>query len=246
MGMLYLLEEMILHVDNIIGAARKTAQNNLLGNCVTSWAVRIHNYETQEPWLYLAPLTIKNYSLTKEELLLLTSEKLFRVKSTDFFQAVNQIGFSFPFANEKSTGIQWTGMKDSKPAPRDYTNSLISKWKESNVWDSVVDRIKKSTDSISEGIVNINNFIPKVGAGITILNNWFTVGYFQYWQSFIANQIVNSVESESAISNEELAQLIYSLKVDYINWAKKWMTTLSSEQNAGLIYDAIQNYFEIN
>ncbi len=48
------------HASNIIGAAKKVVNDKLLGTCVTSWAVRIPNYETQALNLYLAPLTIKN------------------------------------------------------------------------------------------------------------------------------------------------------------------------------------------
>ena len=37
-----------IHTSNIIGAAKKSVEDTLLGTCVTSWAVRIPNFETQE------------------------------------------------------------------------------------------------------------------------------------------------------------------------------------------------------
>lgn len=232
-----------IHVDNIIGAARKTVCSKLLGNCVTSWAVRIHNYETQEPWFYLSPLAMNNPTLTKEELLLLASKNLFNINNTDFFTAANQVGFSFPFVNEKSTGIMWTGMKDSKPAPKDYIHNQVLRWQEINLWDSIKEKIRKSKDSISTGINTINQFIPTVTKGIAILNNWSEGGYFQYWQSVIANEIVNKVESKQSIADDEMIQLISSLKKDYINWAEKWMTHNAAEQNAGLIYSSLLEFF---
>ncbi len=233
-----------MHVDNIIGAARKTVQSSLLGNCVTSWAVRIHNYETQEPWFFLAPLTVENSALSREELLLLASNKIFKVNSTNFFQTANQIGFPFPFVNENTTGIMWTGMKDSKPAPKDYINKLVLKWNKNGTWDFAKNKIKKSTDSILTGINNLHHFISTAKSGIDILTNWSKAGYFQYWQSILANEIVKKVECEIGIPDQEVIRLIDSLKRDYVQWAEEWMTTKSSIQNAELIYDSISEFFK--
>ena len=233
-----------LHIDNIIGAARKTANKHLLGNCVTSWSVRVHNYETQEPWFYLAPLTIMNPNLSKDELLIKTSSDLFGVADLTFFNIAEQVGYSFPFANERSTGIMWTGMKDSRPAPNDFILDLIAGWEKNNTWPSVVDRVKKSPEIISTGTSSLQNFTFKIKSGLSVLNNWSIAGYFQYWQSVIAEEIVKKTENKDGISSEEIIELIASLKRDYQNWADTWMTKNSSEQNAGLIYDSLINFFK--
>ncbi|MBU0474378.1 MAG: family 20 glycosylhydrolase [Bacteroidetes bacterium] len=235
-----------LHVSNIIGAAKKTVNLGLLGNCVTSWAVRIHNNEIQEPWFFLAPLTMKNYSLSKKELLGKTSQELFGVNGCDFFEHANKIGYSFTFANEKSTGIMWTGMKDSKPAPENYIQELINKMKSGNRWNGTVDEIKNSTGIISAGITDLNKFIPTTKKGIEVFYSWKRAGYFQYWQSIIANEIVNISERKPGINTSEMVKLIENIKEEYKNWAENWMTPTSAEQNAGLIYDAVQNLFKQN
>ncbi len=234
-----------IHVDNIIGAAQKTVKLNLLGNCVTSWAVRVHNFETQEPWFYLAPLTINNPSLLKEELLVKTSEKIFGVPDAEFFGIAGKVGYSFPFANENTTGIMWTGMKDSKPAPENYIRQMIDRWKNpaSNRWNSSAARIKNSIDTISVGISELNEFIKKAKDGKDVLNAWSLAGYFQYWQAIVAKEIVNNEEGKPDSSVINKADILSSLKTQYVGWAKTWMTTNSAEQNAGFFYDAIQNYF---
>jgi hypothetical protein len=234
-----------IHVDNIIGAAQKTVKLNLMGNCVTSWAVRVHNFETQEPWFYLAPCAIINPSLTKEELLIKTAEKIFGVPNNKIFEIINKVGYSFPFANENTTGIMWTGMKDSKPAPENYIMQMIDRWKNptSNRWNSSVVRIKNSIDTINTGIMGLNEFIPKAKNGKEILNAWSLAGYFQYWQAIVAKEITNNEEGKPESSAEDMVNLIALLKTQYVGWAKSWMTPNSAEQNAGLIYDAIQNYF---
>ncbi|MDP3147712.1 MAG: family 20 glycosylhydrolase [Ignavibacteria bacterium] len=234
------------HVNNIIGAAKKTIKTGLLGNCVTSWAVRVHNHETQEPWLYLAPLTLKNPSLSKKELLEKTSEHIFGVNNSDFFKIANQIGYSFPFANENSTGIMWTGMKDSKPAPEKYTQELIGKLKSGNRWNAAVESIKKSTEIVSDGITELNKYIPSAKRGMGAIYSWQRAGYFQYWQSIIANEIVNTSKGKLGIPADKMIKLIELIKKEYKNWAENWMTPVSAEQNTSLIYDAVQNYFRQN
>ena len=233
-----------LHVDNIVGAARKTIKNNLLGNCVTSWAVRFPNYEIQEPWFYLAPLTINNPILTLEELLLKTSKDLFSYDDIELFKDFSKIGYSFTFANTNTTGIMWTGLKDSRSAPESYINDLITRWKERDQWNSTIIGIKIANDTISAGINNFNKKIPKVTQGMEILYHWSKAGHFQYWQSLLANEIVNTADGKPTIPADEIIILIQNLREEYKNWAELWMTPISAEQSSGLIYDAIQDYFK--
>ena len=236
-----------LHASNIIGAAKKVVEDNLLGTCVTSWAVRIPNYETQETWFYLAPLTINNSKLSYDELLSKSCEYTFGVSNTEAEKAFENIGYPFPFVDQSSTGIGWTGMKDSRSAPPGYINSLIEKWKNKNgekLWKDNISLVQASTEKISEGINELNNFIPKAEKGLDVLEAWKKAAYFQYWGSIIAIEIVNNEESKPVKNKTEILSLLKNLRSDYKNWAKYWMTPTSAETNTGLIYDAIINYFE--
>ena len=76
------------------------------------------------------------------------------------------------------------------------------------------------------------------------MNTWKKVGYFQYWGSIIANEIVNNEEGKSVKNINEILSLLKNLRGDYKTWAEYWMTPTSAETNTGLIYDAIINYFE--
>jgi len=235
-----------VHTSNIIGAARKTISEGLLGNCVTSWAVRIPNYETQHQWLYLAPLTIKNPQLSYQELLIKTSQDLFGVKSQEFFETISLVGYSFPFANEKSTGIQWTNLKDSRPAPTGFLKNLITDWQsksDGQRWKDNSMRIKNAPEKIQDGITRLNTFISGSNNGFETLNAWTKAGYFQYWQSLVANEIVNCAEGKTEKSGDEIFALLISLRQDYKSWAETWMTKNSAEINSGLIFDAITEYF---
>ncbi|MFA7288920.1 MAG: family 20 glycosylhydrolase [Melioribacteraceae bacterium] len=232
-----------LHFDNVIGAARKTAQLNLLGNCVTTWAVRIPNFETQELWLYSAPFTMKNSTLCKENILNEIQKYFFKNDDVDINNAFEKIGSTFPFTYQNTTGIMWTGLKDSKPAPENYIKDLITKWKNRNQWDALKQSITNSTKNISAGIQELNQLIPKADGGIEVLNNWSKAAYFQYWQSILANKIADIADGSETIDKKETLELTKNLKKEYTNWASEWMTKISAKTNAGLIYDSIINYF---
>lgn len=236
-----------IHASNIIGAAKKVVEDSLLGTCVTSWAVRIPNYETQATWFYLAPLTIANSTLSHNELLTKSSEYTFGITSLEAEQAFQDVGYPFPFVDKQSTGIMWTGMKDSRPAPPGYIKNLINDWKSKNdgrQWNENISYIESSIQRISKGINELNNFIPKVSKGLDVLEAWKKAGYFQYWGAIVANGIVNNVEEKPGKNKIETVELLKNLKSDYINWAENWMAPSSAKTNAGLIYDAIIYYFE--
>lgn len=236
-----------VHAPNVVGASRVAAKEGLLGTCVTSWAVRIPNYETQWQWLYLGPLSFKYPELSYDTLLEKTTENLFGENGANFYEAINLIGHPFTFAKEKTTGIGWTGMKDSEPAPPEYIKELIEKWKTSvdgKAWANIETEISSSPEKISNGLDILNRYIPEAKRGMSILNAWSRTAYFQYWQSIIAKEIVHHENGSPKISSTEIIEILHKLKAEYINWAETWMTTASANQNAGLIYDSILTYFK--
>ncbi len=235
-----------VHALNIIGAAKKTVADNLLGTCVTSWAVRIPNYETQETWLYLAPLTMANSRLSDEQLIARSAEYVFGDSSNEIVRALADVGYPFPFGDDNTTGIMWTGMKDSRPAPPGYIDSLIGAWRKLDDgarWDENVRTIDSAGKKIERGMEELDDFIPKVTKGFDALYSWRKAAYFQYWGWVIANDIVRNENGHLHSNPRKIIALLRRLKSDYIHWAKSWMTPASANQNAGLIYDALIDYF---
>ncbi len=243
-----------LHAPNIIGAAKKTVQSELLGNCVTSWAAIIPNYETQQPWIYLAPLAIKYPDLSRRELFEKASMALFGCHENNFFEAISLTGYPFVFARDKSTGIMASGMgKDGLPAPPGYIKDLIEKfktewkkYKNGDKWKESLETVSEAPKKIRSGINLLNEFIPLAKKGRLVLNAWSLAGYFQYWQLVIAEEIVRRAEGVKTGNKQELLALLNSLRSEYKTWALTWMTPKSAEQNTGLIYDAIIEYIKSN
>jgi hypothetical protein len=233
-----------IHSGNIIAGARKCSQRELLGTCVTSWAVRLSNYEIQEPWIMLAPLTIHHPNVPRDELLSMVSSRLFGVEGREFFDAIDDVGFPFPFADQSTTGIMWTGMKDMRPAPEGYVRSLVQKWKTDSLWEANIGLITRANDRIRNGIDKLNRFLPQVSSGFSTVYAWSVGGNFQLWQAQIAQAIVQKAEGRQRGKADEWIAQIARLKSAYSGWAGEWMTPRSAVQNGGLIYDAIQEFFQ--
>jgi hypothetical protein len=235
-----------VHAPNIVAAARKCVRADLLGTCVTSWSVRIPNYETQQPWFYLAPLTCKNPELPLPALLRLTDQALFGADSTAFFAAIADIGHPLPFGSEKSTGIMWTGMKDGRPVPRGYIRNLVQSWRSAGDgarWRQAKSDIAAAGEEIQAGLALLNRIMREKPGGSAVVHAWSRAGYFQVWQLYLADELVRYAEGAPLQSNQEMAELAGSLRREYKAWAEEWMTPASAEQNAGLIYDGIIDFF---
>jgi hypothetical protein len=233
-----------IHSGNIIAGARKCSELGLLGTCVTSWAVRLANYEIQEPWIMLAPLTMQHPLVSGERLLSMVSCKLFGVEGREFFDAIEDVGFPFPFSDQSTTGIMWTGMKDLRPAPEGYIKSLVHRWKTSSVWEANIGLIARASSRIRSGVDRLNRFLPKVYSGFNTVYAWSVGGNFQLWQALIAQAIVEKAKGEQPGNAEEWIEQIARLKKAYRGWAEEWMTPRSALQNSGLIYDAILGFFQ--
>ena len=237
-----------LHAENIVGAARKTVEWGLLGTCVTSWAVRIPSYESQQMLLCLAPLTVRNATAPLAGLRRMCVKETFGTPDQAIMDATEQIGMPFPFVDGRTTGIQWTGMKDSRPAPPGYIRQLIGKWKSENggaEWTANSELIRASSVRIEKGVQELNVFLPSAKKGFDVLDDWQSAGFFMSQGSLIAGAIVAGDGARDSLESDgSVLRRLHDLRREYKRWLGKRMTPRSAETSAGLVYDALIDYFE--
>jgi hypothetical protein len=173
----------------------------------------------------------------------MVSRKLFGVDGRRFFDAIDEAGSPFPFSDQSTTGIMWTGMKDSRPAPDGYIKSLIHKWRADSLWESNKGLIVGAARRIHSGIDKLNRFAPQVNTGVNTVYEWSVGANFQLWQAVIARAIVQRAEGRGYGNEDEWTRQITRLKRAYTGWAEEWMTPRSALQSSGLIYDAILDFF---
>ena len=228
-----------IHTGNIVGAASTVASEDLLGNCVTSWALRLNDYITQIPFIGLATAAMKNPEKTSKMLQYEYCENLFGVKPDKFITASDILGISMPFTQAHSTGVQWDGMKGSLPPPPNFISEhLIELNKNPETLKASASTINTALVNIPQGIKLLSEFFQEAEKGFEIIEYWLTAAKFLLDRALIAQKIINKVKTQ------EIVQLLEIQKTEYTAFLKRRETPKSAEKNSGLVFDSIINFFQ--
>ena len=228
------------HAGNIVGAARMVANENLLGNCVTSWAVRLNDFTIQSQFLGLAEVALKHPNKHSEELLLERCEDLFGCRSDRFIKATELLGVSIPFAQASTTGVQWDGLKGSLQAPCGFLEGLLTKVKSESpeALEDYSVKIAAALKNIPEAVGLLKEFFKEVDRGFEILEHLISASHFLLILALAGERIMRGEK------NRELAMALKSTKMDYIAFLKRRETPLSAAKNAGLVFDSTIDFFD--
>jgi glycosyl hydrolase family 20 len=225
---------------NAVGAARVSADLDLLGNCVTSWALRLNSYETQEPLIPLAPEVLRNPDISLSDAESLISKQIFGLETTNFFDAIKVAGRNTPpFLCIPTMAVQWNNLKDSLPAPPNYLKTQLLKWKtEDNgaFFDSLKECLQKAEHEIQEALSLLSAFTIKAEKGFNVLESCLEAMLLQFWMIRATKMIFeNHVSSETS-------ELLERLKEKYLEVLSKRETPRSANKNANLVFDWLLEY----
>lgn len=224
-----------MHAANITGAAKTVASENLLGHCVTSWAIRLNDFTTQIPSIGLATYAQGRPEKSSEALLSGYCRELFGTDPAKFIAAIKLLGVSLPFAQSATTSVQWNGMKDSLPAPKGYLKKYLASLKKTNPtfhpW--FLENIKKAARDVPEGIRLLSEFFSEAKKGFDIIEAWLAGAYFLNSSARVAPWLIQSSK------NPVLAALLENDKHEFEAFLRRRETPLSAAKNAGLAYDTL-------
>ena len=219
---------------NVVAAARRAAAGGLLGTCVTDWAIRLNSWDLHGTSLRLAPAALRQPALSLDELRRSVGSAMFRGDADPFYEAVDRLsGVSFPFGKAHSTGVQWTGMKDSLPAPAGFIAGLLKEWEASGSLAREREAIGETIETILDGMGRLQAFAAQAGGGLDTLRLWTRAAYFQLWQARMAKEILRGRP------DAEVAEVLRGLRGEYEEFLRREQTPASAAQNAGLAYDAL-------
>jgi hypothetical protein len=227
------------HVRNVATAAQKTRTANLLGNCVTSWAVRLNPYETQALVIGLAPYAAAHPKASISEMIQNYGSQLLGSDVNVFTEAVSKLSASVPFTQAGSTGIQWDQLKDSLPAPEHYLRDLLAEWRETQnpTWQERLENVRQSLNSIREGKRLLDCFLQSLPPSSTAyVEAWAKGAYLQYWHAYIARQILEDKADQIPVD------LLTTLKEEFRVTLTRAEKSQSAAKNADLVYDATIAY----
>ncbi len=227
------------HVRNIATAAQKARTAGLLGNCVTSWAVRLNPYETQALTIGLAPYAASHPGASIPEMIHTYGSQLIGPAVDTFTEAASRLSASVPFTQAGSTGIQWNGLKDSLPAPEHYLRDLLAEWRDAQprIWRERLEATTQSLDRIREGkqlLDRVLQSLPPGGAGY--VEAWAKGAHLQYWHAYVAKQILEDGADQIPVD------LMATLKEEFRTIQARAEKPQSAAKNAGLVYDVVIAY----
>jgi hypothetical protein len=228
----------LMHAGNIVGAAATVAKEDLLGNCVTSWAVRMNDLITQAPSIALAERALSHPDKSANDLLVEYCREFFGAEPAGFIQAMGILGVSLPFAMASTTGIYWNGLKDNLPIPPGYLKSHLKLLEEKDPkWLATYPGIiEEACTSIPRAIALLAKFFSEAHGGLDVVEHWLTAAHFLLQRALIARQVIlNQVFPETV-------EVLNKQKQEYSAFLCRCQTAESAKKNADRVFDALIDY----
>lgn len=205
---------------------------NLLGTCVTSWAIRLNNYDAQEPLLALAPEAFADTNASCDEIIERTCMKYFGDKNASkILESVS----GFPREYMQLTGIQWNNLKDSLQAPPGYIKNYLAKEdseyptaKHQRAWIFL-----ECAFQTAEGLEGLRKLPLTRDTKI-----WQEAAelHYRFCRLFL---LAFGEEPNLAAAKDE----IRGLRMDTERLLLRFQTVASASKNTALIFDPLQEYF---
>lgn len=240
-----------IHSGNVIGAARKTVESRLLGHCVTSWGVRLFNYETQQAWLAMATQCKRTNNYDYEAIVAKCGEDILGVDPKEFFEAIEKIAAGIPFVTSGENHgavIQWTGMKDSLPAPSGYIQSILDEWKnedDGKTYEQKKGMLTEAISKIIKGQAALERIASQLADAehIDLLSQWRLAAAFQISMAKIVQKVFDRFETGCREEDTETVSELNQIHSNCNEWMLNWMTCESAKLNSELIFKPLIEYF---
>ncbi len=215
-----------VHMNNIIGAAKKTCSANLLGNCVTSWAIRFNTYETQEPLLKLA---VQSLNAPEKN-----ADVLIDSSSGTIMHLIPKHNKEINFLLNQLSAVQHTGLKDSLPAPKNHLRKLMETFSNPanpnhKAWEKRISNCKSLINELSESRVQLDESNSE---------------YKKAFQDAIEIEM-RHLKALLALFEEDYNYALkefHQLKQDFKNYLSLSQGPFSAERNSALVFDPLIEY----
>jgi hypothetical protein len=220
------------HAENIAAVARKTDSAGLFGQCVTDWAVRLNPLLAGIPMLDL-PNQL-NPTLPPMESIRLTFAEHFGF--TEAWDAAVKLG-ACDYRVRIFSAIQWSGLKDSRPAPVHYIKNWVVRWLEEDEmhWSGRHEMFLAMIASTESGLAMLNPHSGKTPLGML----WFRAGEIQLKYLHLLDEVLSDLPERPALRRE-----LQALRGEIVEFYSGEQTRTSAYKNAALILDPLLEFLE--
>jgi len=222
------------HADNIAAVTAKVRTAGLAGHCVTSWALRLNPVLAGIPLLHLPVQCDRSPQ--------------FSLPDIERTLAVEHFGFAEGWEGAKHlsacdyrvrifSAIQWSGLKDSRPAPAHYLRSWIKRWLEEDepFWPGRNEMLDAMIQSTQSGLAILQPHASQT----PLATLWVRAGLLQLQYLRMLRELLSPPSKQPTLHLE-----LETLREEMIEFYSTEQTTASACKNAALILDPLLEYLE--
>lgn len=222
------------HAHNIVAVAAKTRAATLFGQCVTSWAIRLNPVLAGTPLYDLPRRTNRNPDIPMEE----TAHQSFaaHLGFEKAWEAAKNLGVC-DYRVRILSAVQWSGLKDSIPAPPRYLENWILRWvdEKESFWSEREAMFANMIDSTRVGLDLLLPHAPKTMLGTL----WARAGRVQLSYLQMLNEVLCMDPARRGLPRE-----LRELGAEITGFYASEQNRASAEANAALIVDPLIEYVE--
>ncbi|HCE42748.1 MAG TPA: hypothetical protein DET40_04305 [Lentisphaeria bacterium] len=223
-----------VHAPNIVGAAAKCRDSKLLGHCVTSWAIRLNPVAAGLPLLALPSLAASSSKISLEDLKEQSAIKYFGFAGG--LDAAAQLS-SCDNRLRILSAVQWSGLKDSRPAPPNHLAAWIERWiaDKDHYWINKDEMFASMRDSTQKGLSALAPYADEWPTAAL----WKRAGILQL--RYI--ELLQTVFSTNP-DIDQLRRHLLEFKMEIADYFGAEQTPDSAARNANLILDPLLDYLK--
>jgi hypothetical protein len=223
-----------VHASNIAGAAAKCRNSGLLGHCVTDWAIRLNPITAGLPLLALPFLSNASPMDSLEELRQQSALKHFGFSAG--LDAADQLG-SCDNRLRILSAVQWSGLKDSRPAPPDHLAAWIERWiaDQAPYWINRAEMFVSMKESTQNGLAALAPYEKEWPVAAL----WTEAGNLQLRYIELLEAVFAPLPQTS-----NLRRKLVEFKGDTVDYFTGEQTSDSATKNADLILNPLLDYLK--
>ena len=160
------------HMLNTFDSFGKGRAGHLHGSVLTSWTVRIHPWELQEPIIQLPGYLAKHPDASLDDFLADFTRERFGAEQAEFWQACELLAPCCPFAEARTLGFH----KNVVPAAPDCIASIIRDWLANGKIAEELTSCRDRLVGYEQGVAMLTALAGRASKGHDLLDAWTLAG----------------------------------------------------------------------
>ncbi len=236
-----------IHADNILGTVKLAKNRDLLGICMTSWSLRLINYQMQMPLVNLLCNALNSRQARSKTIQMRQYETYFGVAGAKHFYRFTDKRLEYhPFNITNRIGLQWNNLKDQLPAPADLIEQNIKQYKKDPArWADRYEQLAKAKNQMQLFKSNLVKTLNVAEHNKKLLSAYLEATQY----SIIYLDVIEAVLKKSDNSAFDIAKVeaqLKQLKTYSYNLFLREQAEISAKTKINILWNPLITYFNLD